>query len=260
MAHGGVVGRDRLDSIAGDAGIGGHELDFARGVVGTRSATWSSAYPFELRGGGIRAAAGALDTAWVAMLPLGPHSRGATDLLVDYAAAQFEALTARVVGQLYGHVGEARSFAFPSSIGRPPDFPAAVRWLAGEMGLRVGSSYRPPLRKDGGVDVVVWRPFPGGRSGFPVTLVQCTIGSDLRRKARDIDVRMWSGWLALDIEPATALAFPFVVSDAATWDQLSAITTVLDRGRLAALAAAVPSCPRPDWLDEVVTTWREEVR
>ena len=194
------------------------------------------------------------------MLPLGPHARGATDLSVEVAAGQFEALTARVAGQLYGHFGEARSFAFPSSIGRPSAFPAAVRWLAGEMGLSVGSSYRPPLRKDGGVDVVVWRPFPGDRGGFPVTLMQCTIGSDLRRKARDIDVRMWSGWLALDIEPATALAFPFVVSDATAWDQLSATTTVLDRGRLATLAAAAAPCPRPGWLDEVVTAWESEVR
>ncbi len=191
---------------------------------------------------------------------MGPHTRGATGLSMREAATAFEDLVAHVAGQLHGDFGKARSFAFPSPIGRPREFPAAVRWLADEMGLRVGSAYRPPLRKDGGVDVVVWRPFPGAHSGFPVTLLQCTVGAELRRKARDIDVRMWSGWLALDIEPATALAFPFVLSDATAWNELSRTTTVLDRGRLATLASSARSRERPDWVGGVFDAWKAEVR
>ena len=57
----------------------------------------------------------------------------------------------------------------------------------------VGKAFRSPYSKDGGVDVVAWRPFPDGRSGFPVLLAQCTIEKDYRHKAGDVDTRIWSG-------------------------------------------------------------------
>ncbi len=260
LAHGGqAIARGRLNALAGHVGVPSHELDFARAIVKTRRDTWGLAYPFRVEGGGIRADRDALDAYWVWMLPLGPHARPSTGMAVSDAASAFEALVAHVAGQIYGAFGESRSFAYPSAIGRPAGFPLAVRWLAGEMGLRVGSAYRPPMRKDGGVDVVVWRPFPEGRPGFPVTLLQCTVGNELRRKARDIDVRMWSGWLSLDVEPSTALAFPFVLKDGTAWDELSRTTTVLDRGRIASMSLFAPPVERPSWVDETVAAWRAEV-
>jgi hypothetical protein len=105
------------------------------------------------------------------------------------------------------------------------------------MRVPVGNAYRPPYAKDGGVDVVAWRPFPDGRSGFPVLLIQCTLERNYAHKVADIDVRVWSGWLALDIDPATALAVPDVVAAGEEWNALAARTIILDRIRIAALLA-----------------------
>jgi hypothetical protein len=109
--------------------------------------------------------------------------------------------------------------------------------------------------KDGGVDVVAWRPFPDGRSGFPVLLAQCTLEKDFAHKAADIELRLWSGWLAMDVDPATALAIPDVVPAGEEWNRLAARTVVLDRIRLASLLAGEES-PRPRL--EAVFRWLEE--
>jgi hypothetical protein len=103
------------------------------------------------------------------------------------------------------------------------------------MRVPVGTAYRPPYAKDGGVDVVAWRSFPDGRSGFPVLLAQVTLEKDYVHKAADVDVRVWSGWLALDHDPATALAIPDVVATGEDWNSLAARTVVLDRLRLSSL-------------------------
>ncbi len=159
------------------------------------------------------------------------------------AAEQLERITAVALSNLYGQGTEALRFAWPSDVGRPPEFPDAVRWLAAKMGVPIGNAYRPPYRKDGGVDVVAWRPFPDGRSGFPVLLAQCTLEREYGHKAADIDLKVWSGWLALDSDPATALAIADVVAAGEEWNALAARTVVLDRIRLAALVTEGNSHP-----------------
>jgi hypothetical protein len=128
------------------------------------------------------------------------------------------------------------------------------------MSVRIGNAYRPPYNKDGGVDVVAWRPFPDGRSGFPVLLAQCTLERDYTHKAGDVDTRVWSGWLALDVDPSTALAIPDVVAAGEEWNALAARTIVLDRIRLAALIG-VPTDGSPadrafEWAEEVLIDLR----
>jgi hypothetical protein len=103
------------------------------------------------------------------------------------------------------------------------------------MGIALGQSYRPPRRQDGGVDVVAWRPFDDGRRGFPVVLVQCTLQRDFVQKSRDIDLRTWSGWLAFDADPLTALAIPYTVASDESWNEMAANVIVLDRLRLVRL-------------------------
>lgn len=145
----------------------------------------------------------------------------------------FEELVLDGVRNWLGPNSEGVRFGWPSDCGRPSEFPDAIRWLAARMNVELGSAYRPPIRKDGGVDVVVWRTFGDRRSGFPIVLVQCTLQKDLISKARDVDVTNWSGWLALDHPPMTALATPRVVGDSTDkWNQLSRQTLVLDRLRL----------------------------
>lgn len=124
-------------------------------------------------------------------------------------------------------------FGWPSEIGRPAEFPEAIRWLSEKINVELGSAYRPPIRKDGGVDVVVWRPFGDNRSGFPIVLVQCTLQKDLISKSRDIDISNWSGWLALDRQPWTVLATPRIIPDGTDrWNQLNRQSLVFERLRL----------------------------
>ena len=178
------------------------------------------------------------------------------------AAEHLERITTVALAELYGPGTEAIRFGWPSDVGRPPEFPDAIRWLAKQMSVPVGGSYRPPHRKDGGVDVVAWRPFPDGRSGFPVLLVQCTLERDYAHKASDIDLRVWSGWLRLDTDPATALAIPEVVPAGEVWNSLAARTIVLDRMRLAALtphpATAEGSSLLNAWISITLEALREE--
>jgi hypothetical protein len=111
------------------------------------------------------------------------------------------------------------------------------------MGLASGAGYRPPKRKDGGVDVVAWRPFPDGRSGFPIVLTQCTLQTELITKSADVDTRVWASWLVLDFDPITALAVPQTIGAGELWGQLALRCMVLDRTRLAGLIP--PDCEVP---------------
>lgn len=152
----------------------------------------------------------------------------------------FEEIVSETLCNWMGPESIALRFGWPSDNGRPPEFPDAIRWLSQKMNVELGTSYRPPIRKDGGVDVVVWRPFGDNRSGFPIVLIQCTLQKDLIAKSRDIDIPNWSGWLALDREPLTVLATPRIVSEGTDrWNQLNRQGLIFERIRL------TRNCPRP---------------
>ena len=152
----------------------------------------------------------------------------------------FEKIVSETLCKWLGSESKGLRFGWPSDNGRPPEFPDAIRWLSQKMKVELGTSYRPPIRKDGGVDVVVWRPFVDNRSGFPIVLVQCTLQKDLLAKSRDIDITNWSGWLALDREPMTVLASPRIIPDGTDrWNQLNRQGLIFERLRLTSY------CPGP---------------
>lgn len=217
------------------------EADVALGLraMARRAQLVGPGYPFAVAHGA-SAKREALASPWAAWLLMSPESPARDSIALAEAAQLHECLTRQACADLYGPESQAVRFGWPSEDGRPREFPDAVKWLAGRMGVTPGASFRPPRAKDGGVDVVAWRPFPDGRSGFPVLLVQCTIERDYPHKAADIDTRVWSGWLALDVDPGTALAIPSVVPAGEAWNALAARTVVLDRIRLAALMGADP--------------------
>lgn len=150
----------------------------------------------------------------------------------------FEDLVALAMRSMWGRGSFALRFGWPSEEGRPPEFDLAIVWLAKRMGLPIGSGYRPPRRKDGGVDVVAWRPFPDGKSGFPIVLIQCTLQTDITNKAADVDKRLWSSWLVLDVDPVTALAVPEVVPSGEQWNEITLQSMLLDRIRLTGLCGS----------------------
>lgn len=228
------LGAAPLHALAAAAGVRDADVDLGRHTMARRSALLGDAYPFRT-GSGIAAVPDAADYAWTSMLLMSADSPVRSEVDLPHAALIHEQITVAALCRLYGSGTHALRFGWPSDVGRPREFSDAVRWLASEMGVPVGSAYRPPYAKDGGVDVVAWLPFPDGRSGFPVTLVQCTVERDYAHKARDVDVRVWAGWLRLDFDPTTALAVPEVVAAGEAWNALAARTVVLDRIRLTAL-------------------------
>lgn len=220
--------------LAQAAGVGEVDLELGRNTMARRAALLGDAYPFRT-GTGIAAVPDVVGYVWTSMLVMSAQSPVRLTIDLPRAAAMFEQITVGALVHLYGTGTRALRFGWPSEIGRPREFPDAVRWLAADMGVAIGSAYRPPYAKDGGVDVIAWRPFPDGRSGFPVTLVQCTLERDFAHKAGDVDIRVWAGWLRLDVDPTTALAVPEVVPAGEAWNALAARTVVLDRIRLASL-------------------------
>jgi hypothetical protein len=127
------------------------------------------------------------------------------------------------------------------------------------MGLKLGGAFRPPRRKDGGVDVVAWKPFKDRRSGFPIYLVQCTLQKEYVSKSRDIDLRIWAGWLEMDRDPITILAIPRSISPGESWNEVTANSIIFDRFRLVeSLNNPIPEAQRT-YVGELVTNFRKFV-
>lgn len=253
------MGQAQLRDLASDTKFRDADIDLGRNTIARRHTLLGPAHPFAV-GSGLAATEDAVDAPWTTMLLMSSTSPVRLTLDLGTAAAHFEQITATASRSLYGPGTQSIRFAWPSDVGRPPEFPDAVRWLAQRMAVPIGSAYRPPYAKDGGVDVVAWRPFPDGRSGFPVSLIQCTLERDYAHKARDVDVRVWAGWLRLDVDPSTALAVPEVVAAGAAWSALAARTVILDRLRIAALiggSADEPSLePARAWTRAAIDTLR----
>lgn len=234
LRRGSAVGSDALHDMGRAVGLGDADISLGMSAMSRRAAQLGNRYPFRIMNG-VAARPDAASAAWTALLLLSPGTPARARTPLAQAAIHLEQITACALQGLFGPETKTLRFGWPSEEGRPPEFPAAIRWLAERMGAEVGSAYRPPFRRDGGVDVVAWRPFADGRSGFPVILVQCTLEQEYVHKAADIDLRVWAGWLRLDIDPMTALAIPTVVPHGEAWNALAARTVVLDRLRLVGL-------------------------
>jgi hypothetical protein len=149
---------------------------------------------------------------------------------------EFELIAEGCLNNFFGTGTKSLNFGWPSDVGRPLEFAPAVSWLATQIGVPVGTAYRPPRRKDGGVDIFVWRDFGDGRPGIPLMLVQATVQLDVLSKTRDVDKRLWSGWLSMDTDPLVALAIPGTLNNTELWNEISCNSLLLDRLRLSTLS------------------------
>jgi hypothetical protein len=126
----------------------------------------------------------------------------------------------------------------------------------------LGNAFRPPRKKDGGVDLFVWKSFSDNQPGIPVMLVQCTIKEDFINKIGDIDLRLWANWLSSDIEPLVALAVPGVVTKDEVWSEITTRGILLDRMRLTELAAEIHDfnvIENMDYLEKLVSEFAEHI-
>ncbi len=232
-------------------------IDYPLRLLSLRQQVLGDAYPFLVTGSAVgRRLSHRTASCYIDLLAMSPRtlmrSRMSQSAIAECAAC-FEKVCSVALERLLGPGSRALRFAWPSDCGRPPEFPAAVAWLAEQMGLRLGRGFVPPRRKDGGVDVIAWRAFGDGRTGFPVYLGQCTVQHQIRQKCDDIDIDSWSRWLELLRDPVTALMTPAVIDGSGElWIELALRNIVLDRIRIAKLVAdssALSDVQRSDTVD-----------
>lgn len=260
LGSGGIGAGQARELLVREAGTTDASAGMALNAMARRRTILGNRYPFSVDGVGVRRTEPGATCYEVLLLLSSPvaHFRGASSSTFEAAAVLFENLVCRALSSLLGPQSVAIRFGWPSAEGRPREFSQAITWLAGRMGTQLGRAYRPPRRKDGGVDVVAWRPFSDGKPGFPIILVQGTLERDFVHKSRDIDRRTWAGWLAFDADPLTALAIPHTVASTEEWREMASNVIVLDRIRLASLLGPPDECP-PDasaWLSDELAALR----
>jgi hypothetical protein len=135
----------------------------------------------------------------------------------------------------FGPGTETLRFGWPPSEGRPATFAKALDWLSERTRLPIGAGRPAPTTKDGGLDVVAWKPFKDGRSAFAVALVQCTVQLQWLPKSKDLLDHVWLGRIDTGRPLITSLAIPFVIpKNYPNWDDLRrTVSIVFDRLRLA---------------------------
>lgn len=70
-----------------------------------------------------------------------------------------------------------------------------------------------PRDKDGGLDLLCYRPFPDNRVGVPVYLMQCASGQNWIEKVDEPDIDLWQRLIGFVNPPQKAFAIPFALSD-----------------------------------------------
>jgi len=103
-----------------------------------------------------------------------------------------------------------------------------------------------PQANEAGLDLLCYRPFPDGRVGVPLYLMQCASGRDWEDKLHTPRLEIWTKIIQFAARPAKAFATPFAIAEG-DFPRVSASVTglTLDRYRLL-------SCGRdnPDWLSD----------
>lgn len=236
------IGKDTLNKLAEEELIlNPNGIALGIKAMARRKKALGPTYPFSVHDLGVIRNPEIEWSNYAALVFLTPNSIARQTLWQDditTISRVFEEISERAMANFWGEGGQAVMFGHPSKYDRPKEFDKAVAWLADRMGIKIGSGYRPPRRKDGGVDIVAWRKFGDGRRGFPIALAQCTIQGETFSKTSDIDTRLWSSWLAMDSDPLSCLMIPSTISASGPeWGQLSTSVMVIERMRIMELLA-----------------------
>ena len=213
------------------------QLDMLLSEVERRKRRAEAAYPFAWTDIGLSRTREVDGTPYEFLLWLAVSPIYRQQSRYDEIEELFDNLVKRALILYLGPNAVGVRFGSPASGVRPSGFPNAVKWLANLLRLQTGAAVPRPQMKDGGVDVVVWKPFRDERSGFVVILCQCTVAHDWTPKAKDIVATIWNGWIDFGKDPLTAIAVPFAIPQGFDrWDGLRrTVNIILDRMRLAEL-------------------------
>ena len=242
------------------------DLDLAVSTISRRARLLGERYPIAVTNAGLKRRAGSESTTYEAMLLVTTGNPSVTFPREHVAegAELFEHIVTEAARSLLGAGSQAIRFGYPGEPGRPPEFPQAIPWLVKQMKLKGGTAYRDPARRDGGVDVVAWRPFPDGRPGYPIHLIQVTLEKNFSHKASDINARLWSLLLGLDVDATSVLAIPRTLSEDKRWAEVATRAILLERVRIAGLLPAfLPIFSAQRWadlLDSLVWGYRTQFK
>lgn len=242
------------------ANINPHLINYAFRLLNKRREILGEAYPFQVDDDFIVCRNSITYSTYLQLLFLTPGSGLFTSSSfwnLEKASRLFEDITEYSLRNFFGANTQTANFGFPSRNGRPAEFSAAVKWLSEKTNIRLGNAYRPPRKKDGGVDLFVWKSFGDRRPGLPIMLVQCTIKDDFINKIGDIDLKLWSSWLSSDIEPLVALAIPGAITKEDIWNEITTRGILLDRIRLVEASKANSSSQELENIDYLVNLVNE---
>lgn len=225
------------------------EIAFLFSEIERRNAHFGSHYPYVVVDRGVLFADGHQSDLYSTLLLL---SLKGTSVRANREFARsdqlFDAISREAFRREQGVNARAIDFGWPARGGRPEKFDAAVVWAAGVMGISPRGVTIPDHLKDGGVDTIVWRPFPDLRTGFQITLVQNTVQWSFRKKPYDVRPGNWHLWWDIGTVPAVGFAIPFSMPAGDIWWDVvtEAAAVVMDRGRL--LVSLEGSDPR-EWME-----------
>jgi hypothetical protein len=129
---------------------------------------------------------------------------------------------------------------------RPSQLADIVTDVAAKLGEATGDLFRwtKDKAKEAGLDILCFRPFPDGRVGVPVYMVQCASGNDWKGKLKTPDLRIWTKVITFASDPKKAFSMPFALDSADFIYSANVVDGLLfDRHRLLA-----PGLNLRDWL------------
>jgi hypothetical protein len=88
---------------------------------------------------------------------------------------------------------------------------AVVEDVANQLGESKGvvERWTKPTANEAGLDLICYRPFPDGRVGVPVYLMQCASGGDWEGKLHTPNLDIWTKIVQFAASPKKAFATPF---------------------------------------------------
>lgn len=210
--------------------------------IARRQRNCQSAYPFMDDGSGVRLKKTATAIPYLFMLCISTSKPYRDEHRYSDTDELFDSLVLQALTNYIGKGGKGVRFGAPASGKRPKNFQEGIEWLARQLNLPQGRGKPRRTGGDGGLDVIVWRPFRDRKGGFLILMAQCTVQLEWISKAKDLHEDIWRGWIDLGKDPHLVLAIPHVIpANYDKWDDLRRLVhTAVDRLRLAELMNGAP--------------------
>jgi hypothetical protein len=215
-------------------------LDDVMAELEARSAGCGDGYPFVIdrAGNSIARKSDWMEFNYSALLLLSfidCHKAVRSRVGLIFPARWFEAVCV-VTAEKYlgGHELGATAFHFASPRPDGSGFAAALQALAAKLRGKALNLIEPRHEKDGGLDVLAWRPFADSRCNFVCLFGQCATGADWQDKNPELmeflDVRLRLETTA--VHPTIFVPFTLTPDD---WTRKSRRVVIFDRCRIASL-------------------------